>query len=152
MELLLPRDFKEFLQLLNSERIEYLLVGGYAVGFHGYPRPTGDLDVWVAMEPATATTLVAALTKFGFGSAGATKELFLTPDRVVRMGEPPVRIELLTSISGVNFSECYGRRVTATLDGVSVTVISKQDLIANKKAAGRDRDRDDVRQLQRLDG
>ncbi|HKS06839.1 MAG TPA: nucleotidyltransferase [Gemmatimonadaceae bacterium] len=148
MDLPLPQDFKEFLRLLSSERIEYLIVGGYAVSVHGYPRPTGDLGVWVAMESATATRLVGALAKFGFTAAGATKELFLTPNRVVRMGEPPVRIEILTSISGVDFSACYARRVSTMLDGVSVEVIGLADLIANKTAAGRDRDRDDVARLR----
>jgi hypothetical protein len=113
MDLPLPHDFKEFLVLLNSEKIDYLIVGGYAVSYHGYPRPTGDLDVWVAMHPETATKLVDALAKFGFASAGATKDLFLTPGRVVRMGVPPVRIEVLSSISGVDFASCHARRIDA---------------------------------------
>lgn len=147
MDLPLPPDFKEFLKLLNSEQIEYLVVGGYAVGFHGYPRPTGDLDVWIPVNPGTPAKLVAALDRFGFAAAGATEALFRTPGRVVRMGVPPVRIELLTSISGVDFASCYTRRVDAVLDGVPVAVIGRDDLIANKLAAGRDRDRDDVRRL-----
>jgi len=105
METQLSDDFKEFLQLLNSEKIEYLIVGGYAVSYYGYPRPTGDLDVWIAIDPANAERLVGALTKFGFGSAGATTDLFLTPGRVVRMGRPPLRIEILSSISGVEFGD-----------------------------------------------
>jgi hypothetical protein len=96
MELPLPPDFKEFLALLNSEKIEYMLVGGYAVSYHGYPRPTGDLDIWVAVHADNAKRLLAALNMFGFGEAGATEALFLTPGRVVRMGVPPVRIEVLS--------------------------------------------------------
>jgi hypothetical protein len=119
MDLPLPPDFKEFLRLLNSEKIEYLVVGGYAVGYHGYPRPTGDLDVWVATHPDNARKLVDALAKFGFAGAGATEALFLEPGRVVRMGVPPVRIELLTSVSGVEFADCVARRVDAVLDDVS---------------------------------
>lgn len=148
MDLPLPPDFKEFLRLLNSEKIEYLVVGGYAVGYHGYPRPTGDLDVWVASRADNAKKLVGALATFGFVNAGATEALFLEPGRVVRMGVPPVRIELLTSISGVEFSECVARKVDAVLDGVPVAIIGREDLITNKIAAGRDRDRDDVSRLR----
>jgi len=148
MDLPLPQDFKEFLRLLNSERIEYMVVGGYAVGFHGYPRPTGDLDIWVAARPDNAAKLVSALAKFGFGSAGATEQQFIEPGRVVRMGVPPVRIEVLTSVSGVDFADCFSRKVDSVLDGIPVSIISRDDLIANKLAAGRDRDRDDVSRLR----
>lgn len=148
MDLPLPPDFKEFLRLLNSANAEYLVVGGYAVGFHGYPRPTGDLDIWVATDRNNAARLVEVLAKFGFADAGASETLFLEPARVVRMGLPPVRIELLTSISGVDFAECRTRRVETVLDGVPVSIIGFDDLIANKLAAGRDRDRDDVTRLR----
>lgn len=147
MDLTLPLDFKEFLVLLNSEQIEYLIVGGYAVSYHGYPRPTGDLDVWVAIHPDTAAKMVRVLAKFGFAAAGATEALFLTPGRVVRMGLPPVRIEVLNSISGVDFATCHARRVDAVVDGVTLHLIGREDLIANKKAAGRDKDLSDVKQL-----
>lgn len=146
MDLLLPPDFKEFLRLLNSERVEYLLVGAYAVGYYGYPRPTGDLDVWVDRNIDTAAKLVQVLDHFGF-SEGVSSELFLTPDRVVRMGVPPVRIELLSSISGVEFPACHARRLEATLDGISVSLISRDDLIVNKIAAGRPKDLNDLKQL-----
>ena len=148
MDLPLPQDFKEFLVLLNSEKIEYLLVGGYAVSFHGYPRPTGDLDIWVAMNPDNATKLVSALNKFGFAGVGANEELFLTPGRVVRMGVPPVRIEVLNSISGVDFAACRVRRIHAVIDGVPVPLISREDLLINKRAAGRDKDLNDLKHLQ----
>lgn len=148
MEPQLPPDFREFLALLHSEQIEYLLVGGYAVGFHGYPRPTGDLDIWVAMTPANADRLVAALNTFGFGAAGASRDLFLTPGRVVRMGVPPVRIEVLSSISGVDFVACYARRINAVLDGVPVSFIARDDLMANKRAAGRPKDLNDLQHLE----
>ena len=147
MDLPLPPDFKEFLRLLASEKIEYLVVGGYAVSYHGYPRPTGDLDVWVPRDLETATKLVGTLARFGFGTTGATTEMFLTPGRVVRMGVPPVRIEVLTTLSGVDFAACYARRTITVLDGVSVNVISREDLVANKTAAGRDKDRNDVQHL-----
>jgi hypothetical protein len=134
--------------LLDSEQIDYLIVGGYAVSFHGYPRPTGDLDVWVPMNTDTARRLVAALDKFGFGSAGATEKMFLAPGQVVRLGVPPVRIELLSSISGVEFAACAARRVDTKLDGVPVRIISREDLIANKRAAARNKDLNDLLHLR----
>jgi len=146
MDLLLPPDFKEFLRLLDAERVEYLLVGAYAVSYYGYPRPTGDLDVWVGRNIDTAAKLVQVLRQFGFAE-GVSSELFLTPDRVVRMGVPPVRIEVLSSISGVEFPECYARRLETALDGTSVSLIGRDDLIANKIAAGRPKDLNDLMQL-----
>lgn len=147
METQLSDDFKEFLQLLNSEKIEYLIVGGYAVSYYGYPRPTGDLDIWIAIHPENAAKLISALTQFGFGSAGATPDLFLTPGRVVRMGRPPLRIEILSSISGVGFADCYRRRVQAELGGMTVDMIARDDLVTNKRAAGRAKDQNDLEHL-----
>lgn len=147
MDTPLPHDFKEFLALLDSAKIEYLLVGGYAVGFHGYPRPTGDLDIWIAMTPSNAEKLVPVLASFGFASAGATPDLFLHPGRVVRMGVPPVRIEILTSISGVEFDGCRSRSVLTTIDGTPVRIIGREDLIANKRAAARPKDLNDLEHL-----
>ena len=100
----LPPDFKEFLKLLNSRRVEYLLVGGYAVGFHGYSRPTGDLDVWIAVSPENAERVRQALVEFGFSQENVPANLFTDPDRIVRMGVPPVRLEIITAISGVDFA------------------------------------------------
>jgi predicted nucleotidyltransferase len=143
----LPPDFREFLRLLNSEGVRYLVVGGYAVAHHGYPRPTGDLDVWVAVDPENAALLHTVLSEFGFGSAIHSDQDFLVPDKVFRMGYPPVRIEVLTGISGVRFDECYAQRVTVDVDGIAVDVIAKPDLIQNKRSAGRHKDMDDVEQL-----
>src|SRR5215471_14684564 len=105
-KLQLPADLREFLKLLNAARVEYLLVGGYAVGYYGYPRATADMDVWVARSARNAAKLVQVLRDFGFGVKQLTPQLFLTGDQVVRLGEPPLRIEILTSISGVDFAEC----------------------------------------------
>jgi predicted nucleotidyltransferase len=149
MEMQLPPDFKEFLALLNLEKIEYLLVGGYAVGFHGYPRPTGDLDVWVAVHSDNISKLLNVLAQFGFANAGATPELFLTPGRVVRMGVPPLRIEVINRVSGVEFSQCHARCIKAILDGVPVNVIGREDLLVNKRAAAREKDLSDVKQLEK---
>ena len=143
--ILLPRDFKEFLKLLNSHAVEYLVVGGYAVNYHGYPRATGDIDIWVARNRENAMRLAAALHEFGFTQVSS--DTFLVPDSVIRMGVPPLRIEILTSISGVEFAECYGNRTPADLDGVPVNIIDRDSLKKNKRACGRLKDLLDLEQL-----
>ena len=145
--ILLPPDFKEFLKLLNSERIEYLLVGGYAVGYYGYPRATGDMDVWVAATPENAASLATVLEKFGFAAESVQPDLFLQRDRVVRMGIPPLRIDLLTSVSGVDFAQCYAEKTVDLIDGVQVNLISLDRLKANKRAIGRSKDINDLEHL-----
>ena len=143
----LPSDFKEFLKLLNSHQVEYLLIGGYAVGYHGYPRATADMDVWVATHPENAEKLVAVLKEFGFGVPELSSELFLKENQIVRMGIPPMRIEILTTVSGVSFEECYAERTIDVLDGVEVSIISLKHLIVNKKASGRHKDLNDLEHL-----
>src|SRR6267143_4869790 len=133
----LAPDFKEFLQLLRSAKIEYLLVGGYAVGHYGFPRATGDLDIWIANHDENASRLVEVLRHFGFDVPELNKSLFQTPGHVVRMGVPPVRLEILSSIDGVEFQDCYRRRESAEIDGIEVDVISLADLKTNKRATGR---------------
>lgn len=143
----LAPDFKEFLQLLRSAKIEYLLVGGYAVGHYGFPRATGDLDIWIATHRANARRVVRTLRNFGFDVPELKEELFTEPNHVVRMGVPPVRLEILTSIDGVDFTDCYTRRQTADIDGVDVDLISLADLKANKRASGRHQDLNDLEKL-----
>ena len=140
MELSLPLDFKEFLKLLNEKSVRYLLIGGYAVGYHGYPRATGDMDVWIAIHPENAQKMVSVLRDFGFDHPELTPELFLQKNKIVRMGYPPMRLEISTGISGVEFEECYKSRVVDTLDDVEVNIIDLPHLKANKKAAGRLKD------------
>jgi predicted nucleotidyltransferase len=144
---LLPPDFKDFLRLLNSHRVEYLLVGGYAVGYHGYPRATADMDLWIAMTAANAQKVTAVLREFGFESPELRPDLFLEKEKVIRMGLPPVRIEILTTLSGVDFDGCYSRREIIDLDGVEVNLISLDDLKKNKQAAGRHQDLNDLEHL-----
>lgn len=143
----LHADFKDFLSLLSAHRVDYLLIGGYAVGYHGYPRATVDLDVWVARTPENAMRVVAALRAFGFTDPVLTPALFLEPDRIVRMGLPPFRIEIATAISGVDFDSCHRRRIDASIDGVPVAVIDLASLRRNKQAAGRNKDLDDLEHL-----
>ncbi|MGI8436482.1 MAG: hypothetical protein ACR2NX_06200 [Chthoniobacterales bacterium] len=135
------------MQSLRSAKVEYLLVGGYAVGHYGHPRATGDLDLWVAVDERNATSLFAAVRAFGFDVPALTVDLFLQPKRVIRMGVPPVRIELLTGIDGVDFRDCYARRETTEIDGVIVDIICLEDLKKNKRASGRHQDLSDVEKL-----
>lgn len=143
-----PQDFSEFLKLLNAHHVEYLLIGGFAVAMHGYPRATADMDVWVARRRSNAERLVTCLREFGFDSPSLTPELFDTPDRIVRVGEAPIRIEILTEIDGVDFDECVSRSVMREVDGESIPVISLDDLKINKRASGRPKDLDDLEHLQ----
>lgn len=143
----LPKDFKEFLQLLNSKKIKYLVIGGYAVAFYGYPRATGDLDIWIAISKENARRLVETLKEFGFNVPQLQEEIFLEKRKVVRMGNPPLRIEVLTFIDGVEFSKCYRKRQAVTIDGIKVNFISLQDLKKNKEASARHRDLDDIEHL-----
>ena len=140
----LPQDFKEFLRLLNERQVKYLLVGGYAVGYHGYPRATADIDFWVATSRDNASKLTALLREFGFNDPALSESLFLEDNRIIRMGVPPFRIEIITTASGVDFLECFSRRLDAVIDGVPVSLISLADLKANKKAAGRLKDLADL--------
>jgi predicted nucleotidyltransferase len=143
----LPPDFKDFLKLLKEHNVRYLLIGGYAVGYHGYPRATADMDIWVAMQPTNAEKIVTVLREFGFDNPELSTDLFLKEGQIVRMGVPPVKLEITTSISGVEFDECYRDRVIANLDGIEVNFISLKHLKINKKASGRYKDLNDLENL-----
>ena len=143
----LPQDFKEFLQLLNDKKVKYLLIGGYAVGYHGYPRATVDMDVWIAIESENAEKIVLVLREFGFDVPKLSVELFLKEDQVIRMGVPPLKLEILTTISGVEFEECYEERVIDKIDDINVNIISLRHLKINKKTSGRHKDLNDLENL-----
>ena len=147
MDISLPLDFKEFLKLLNDKGVEYLLIGGYAVAYYGYPRATNDIDIWIAVNPQNAERVVSALREFGFDMPDLSTALFLETNRIVRMGRPPMRIEIATSISGVEFGDCYGERLIEIIDGVEVPLISLHHLKANKRASGRYKDLNDLEYL-----
>lgn len=144
---MLNPDFKEFLQSLNNSGVRYLVIGGYAVAFHGHPRYTKDIDVWIDLSPDNARRVVAALDEFGFGSLKLTPEKFLQPHKVFQLGLPPRRIDLLTSPAGVVFDDCHARRIEQTIGGVVVPFISLDDLKAAKKASGRHQDLADLENL-----
>jgi len=134
--------------LLNSKKIDYLVIGGYAVGYHGYPRATGDMDIWIAINEQNAIKMVEALKEFGFDLPELQKELFLIEQKVIRMGIPPMRLEILTSIDGVNFKTCFNNRIIADFGDFKVNFISKDDLLINKRASGRLQDLVDFEKLQ----
>lgn len=142
------QDFKEFVELLNAHRVEYLVVGGHAVGIHGYVRFTGDLDVWVNPVPANADKVIAVLSAFGFGSLNLRREDFDRPARILQLGQPPFRIDVMTSAEGVTFAECYSRRVSMEYEGVRVDFIGLDDLRRNKKTVGRSKDLLDLDELE----
>lgn len=143
----LHHDFKEFLKLLEANEVEYLLVGGYAVGFYGYPRPTGDMDIWVPRSGENAQRLVSVLREFGFSSSDLSPELFTLEKSIVRMGVPPFKLEIVTFIDGVTFDACFEDRNVSEIDGVPVNLISLHHLKINKKAAGRPKDINDLENL-----
>lgn len=143
----LARDFKEFLKSLNSNSVEYLLIGGYAVGIYGHIRATNDLDIWVNVSLENAAKIERAVREFGFAAAGPTSELFLARNNVVRLGVPPIRIEILTSISGVEFESCYAEKKMIQIDEMIVPVISLARLRENKEASGRAKDLADLENL-----
>jgi hypothetical protein len=142
------QDFKEFIESLNANHVRYLVVGGYAVALHGHPRYTKDLDIWVECNNQNAQALMQALSQFGMGSLGLSEQDFLVPDQVVQLGYPPNRIDILVSISGVEFSECFPKRVEVFLDGVMVNFIDLEHLKLNKKASGRMQDLADLENLE----
>jgi hypothetical protein len=145
----LPKDFRELLQLLNSRKVEYLVVGGYAVALYGYPRATGDMDIWIALSKDNAHRTVEALREFGFDTPQLKEDLFLEKEKNIRMGNPPLRIEILTSIDGVEFAECYRNKRIVTIDDIDVSFISLEDLKKNKKASGRYQDLADLENLEK---
>jgi len=145
----LNKDLREFIELLNSGGVEYLVVGAFAVAWHGHPRFTADIDFFVRPVAANGEAIVAALRAFGFGSLDITASDFSRPDRVVQLGVPPNRIDLITSIAGVPFDEAWAGRMKGEIDGIPVAFIGLEDLIRNKEAAGRSKDLGDADALRK---
>jgi predicted nucleotidyltransferase len=142
------QDFREFIELLIKNKAEYLIVGGYAVGIHGHPRYTGDLDIWLNPTPQNAEQILKSVNEFGFSSFKLTLEDFTKPGNVIQLGYPPFRIDLLTEIDGVTFEDCYKNRKEVTIEELKVNFIGYNDLLKNKKETGRPRDIDDIDNLK----
>jgi predicted nucleotidyltransferase len=145
---MLNQDFREFITSLNDNQVRYLVIGGYAVAFHGYPRYTKDIDLWIEMSDANAARIVQALADFGFGSLGLEADDFLEADQIIQLGYPPARIDLITTAPGVEFEECYESRIEVDIEGVSVDFIDLEHLKRNKQAVGRMQDLADLENLE----
>ena len=146
--MIIDKDFKEFIQLLNKNEVQYLIVGGYAVALHGHPRYTKDLDIWILIHKDNAEKLVSTLQEFGLNSLELKIEDFLISGNVIQLGYPPNRIDLLTSVDGVDFDECYKTRVEVEIEDISACFIDLQNLKKNKKASGRHQDLADLEHLE----
>ncbi len=144
---MLSKEFKEFAKLLNDQKVEYLLVGGYAVVLYGYVRYTGDIDFWINPTEENANRIVEVLDRFGFGGLNLTIKDFTKDDQIIQLGYPPNRIDIITSVTGLTFTECYPKRNSFSIEGVEVQTISLEDLKKNKKASGRYKDLDDLENL-----
>jgi hypothetical protein len=144
----LSKDWREFLKLLNSRGVDYVIVGAHSLALHGRPRYTGDLDILVRSTSENARLLVDILNEFGFAESGFKESDFLKAEQVIQLGRAPTRIDLLTSISGVTSEEAFASKVSAELDGVPVFVLGKDALIRNKRAVGRPQDLADLDTLE----
>jgi len=141
------KDFRDLLELLNAHKVEYLIVGAYALAFHGAPRYTGDMDIYVRPNPSNAQRMMAALNDFGFGSAKLSATDFETEDKVVQLGFPPVRVDIVTSLTGVSWEEAVFGRIEGKYGNVPVYYIGRQQFISNKRALGRKKDLADLEAL-----
>ena len=144
---MLNPDFREFIRLLNDNGVRYLVVGGYAVALHGHPRYTKDIDIWIWPEPGNARRAIRSLDQFGFGSLGLRVEDLLVPDQIIQLGYPPARIDLITTLEGVDTGECYASRLRVTVGDIAVDFIDLENLKKNKKASGRLQDLADLENL-----
>lgn len=144
----LDRNFKEFLELLNKNEVEYLLVGGYAIGIYVEPRFTGDIDFWVKNTLENGKKIVKTIDEFGLSSLGVKAEDFLNPDCILQIGYRPIRIDLLTHIEGVDFDSSWKEKTKYQTEGIDLWVISKKDLMINKAAVAREQDLKDLKELK----
>jgi len=140
-------DFKELLESFNRNSVEYVIVGGYALAFHGAPRYTGDLDIFINVSEDNAHRIMQALNEFGFGSVGLSIQDFLETNKVIQLGYPPVRIDIVTSISGVSWGEAFQNRVAGKYGDITVYYIGRKQLVINKRTVGRKKDLADLEAL-----
>lgn len=148
--MILAKDFEDFVKLLNEYGVEYMVVGGYAMAFHGKPRYTGDLDIWINISEANAQKLLKVMNAFGMASLGFEKEDFLQPGYISQIGYPPLRIDILNNIDGVEFTEAYKNRQKLIEGDLEISYIGLQDLLANKIASGRKMDLADVQEIKKI--
>jgi hypothetical protein len=146
---MLNPDFRDMLLCLKEEEVEFIIVGAYALAAHGFPRATGDIDIWVRNSPANAGRIMRALAKFGAPLSDLSEQDFTAPETVVQIGVQPCRIDLTTGIDGIEFGDAWGNKVAVVVDGIEIFVPSKADLLKNKLAAGRDKDQGDIAWLRK---
>ena len=144
----LNNEFKEFIQSLNANHVRYLVVGGYAVALHGHPRYTKDIDIWLELTEENARKVIRALEDFGFGSLGLRPDDFVEPEQIIQLGYPPNRIDLLTSLEGMTFEECFRTRIDVVISGVCIHFINLMNLKKSKQLSGRYQDLADLENLQ----
>ena len=144
----LSPDYREFIQSLNNNHVRYLVVGGYAVAIHGHPRFTKDMDIWIDLSPQNAEQMVMALEQFGFTSLGLKSADFQVKDQIIQLGYPPNRIDIITSLPGVEFNDCYETRLRIEVDGLNIDFIDLENLRKNKKATGRHQDLADLEKME----
>ncbi|MCB0522228.1 MAG: nucleotidyltransferase [Lewinellaceae bacterium] len=147
--MVLDSNFKEFIELLNANGVKYLVVGGFAVAFHGYPRYTKDIDFWIWADPENAERIIKAIEEFGLGSLGLQASDFLNPENIIQLGYEPNRIDLITQLEGIDFEECYEQRRQVEFEGVPLNFIDLDSLIRSKRVAGRFKDLADVEKLEK---
>jgi len=145
----LHQDYKEFIELLNENKVDYLVIGAFAMAFHGHPRNTGDIDFWVRNNEQNARKVYKTIIDFGFPSSELTVKDFTSEDLIFQMGYPPVRIDVLTSIEALDFEECYLTKEIKNVDGLAITFLNIEDLKKNKKAVGRKKDLADLEALSK---
>ena len=149
---MLPKPFKEFIELLEKNQVKYLIVGGYAVSVHGYPRYTGDLDIFIAIEPKNSCGILKTFRDFGFTDLDISESDFLQADTIVEIGREPLKIQVMNEISGVSFDEAESTKIFIPVDGINVPFISLEMLIKNKLASNRGKDRVDAEILKNRNG
>lgn len=147
--MIFEQDFIDFVQLLNDHEVKYMVVGAHALSFHGRPRHTGDLDIWIKPDRENALKMVEVINDFGFGTLGLKENDFLQENYVTQLGYPPLRIDILNSISGVDFDEAYVEKMETEVDDLKIAFISANDFIKNKQATGRAKDLGDIESLKR---
>ena len=148
--MIFEKDFQDFIDLLNKFQVKYMIVGAHALAFHGKPRHTGDLDIWIQPSDENSDKMLLVLKEFGFGSLGLTKKDFLKENYVTQLGYPPLRIDILNSISGVSFDEAFSNSLITQVDQLNIVYIGLSDLIKNKTSTGRKQDIADVESLENI--
>jgi predicted nucleotidyltransferase len=142
----LPKDFREFIELLNKNNVRYIIIGGYAVVYHGYVRSTNDIDIWIDIREDNIKNVLKALDDFGFSSLNLKEEDF-SPNQIIQLGYPPNRIDLITTPAGIDFDTCYQSREQVTIDKILINIVNLENLLKLKKASNRTRDLADIEEL-----